>query len=127
MPFVQLRLQWRMHQTNYKEYIRVKLTVSNYNMGTNYSDWNLLIQHPVLSGFFTSYSFNSTTLQTSGDADEVALFWGFKYYNTDLLQVIEDEPGSVTTEMIIRKDANTFTLRNGWAFPRRSTSTGTSV
>jgi hypothetical protein len=52
-------------------------------------------------------------------ADEVALLWGIEYYNTELLNADEDQLGSVTTEMLLNKDADSFTLRNGWAFPRR--------
>ena len=52
-------------------------------------------------------------------ADEVALFWGIEYYNDELLQADKVQVGSVTTEIPLRKDMDSFTLRNGWAFPRR--------
>lgn len=51
-------------------------------------------------------------------ADDVALFWGIKYYNDVLLQAVEDKPGSVTTEILLNKE-DSFTLSNGWALPRR--------
>ena len=52
-------------------------------------------------------------------ADEVALFWGLKYYNQELLNADEKQVGSVSTELILEKDLDSFTLSNGWAFPRR--------
>lgn len=53
------------------------------------------------------------------NADEVALFWGLDFYNDALLQAEETQVGSVTTEILLRKDMSSFTLSNGWAFPRR--------
>lgn len=53
------------------------------------------------------------------DADEAAIFWGLENYNKMLLQAGNSEPGSVMTDMLIRKDPESFTLRNGWAFPRK--------
>lgn len=52
-------------------------------------------------------------------ADEVALLWGIEYYNTELLNADGDQLGSVTTEILLNKDADSFTLSNGWAFPQR--------
>lgn len=51
--------------------------------------------------------------------DDVALFWGLEFYNTVLLQASEKQPGSVTTEILLSKDQDSFTFNNGWAFPRR--------
>ncbi|XP_058099856.1 COBRA-like protein 2 [Magnolia sinica] len=113
-----VRVHWHI-KNNYKEYWRVKLTVSNYNFGTNYTDWNVVVQHPGFGQSIEYYSFNGTTLGTIRLADEVALFWGLTFYNDVLLQAVEDQPGSVTTEILLHKDLNTFTLENGWAFPRR--------
>lgn len=53
------------------------------------------------------------------DADEAALFWGLNYYNTMLVHADEKDPGSVTTDVLMNKDLESFTLSNGWAFPRR--------
>lgn len=61
--------------------------------------------------------FNSQVMQTL--VDEVALFWGITYYNTELLQADENQLGSVTTEILLKKDLDSFTFQNGWAFPRR--------
>ncbi|KAJ4833310.1 hypothetical protein Tsubulata_004339, partial [Turnera subulata] len=113
-----VRVHWHV-KNNYKDYWRVKLTISNYNFKRNYSDWNVLVQHPGFRQNSTTYSFNSTILPTFGFADEVALFWGLQYYNTELLQANEEQPGSVTTDILLKKDPDTFTLSNGWALPRR--------
>lgn len=45
------------------------------------------------------------------------MFFGMKYYN-DLLN--EAGPmGNVQSEILLKKDKNTFTLKQGWAFPRK--------
>nr|GMC81141.1 COBRA-like protein 1 [Ipomoea batatas] len=114
----QVFIHWHI-KNNYRDHWRVKLTISNYNYGRNYSDWTLVVQHPGFSQTTTTYSFNSTVLPTAGVPDEIALFWGIDFYNTILLQASEEQVGSVTTEILLGKDLNSFTLSNGWAFPRR--------
>lgn len=52
-------------------------------------------------------------------ADEVALFWGIPYVNQELISTDMDQVGSVSTEMLLKKDRDSFTFSNGWAFPRR--------
>jgi hypothetical protein len=45
------------------------------------------------------------------------MFYGMKYYN-DLL--MEAGPfGNVQSEVLLQKDKNTFTFKQGWAFPRK--------
>ncbi|MBA0771713.1 hypothetical protein Gotri_007195, partial [Gossypium trilobum] len=178
-----VRIHWHI-MTNYVTHWKVKLTISNYNYDRNYSNWNVLIQHPGFSQSTTAYSFNSTMLPSCGfsgtfslqycssdqDSDispasphvpgfrpssllgyiesplwaltspssllpsvrtkdsplresicpeEVALFWGIEYYNDELLYAEEDKVGAVSTQILLRKDLDSFTLRNGWALPRR--------
>ncbi|KAI8026822.1 COBRA-like protein 2 [Camellia lanceoleosa] len=113
-----LQVHWHF-KNNYKDHWRVKLTISNYNYKRNYSDWNVLVQHPGFSQSVTTFSFNSTMLPTVGITDEVALFWGIEYYNGELSNANERQLGSVTTELLLKKDSKSFTLSNGWAFPRR--------
>lgn len=60
-----LRVHWHIKK-NYADHWRAKLTISNYNYGKNYSDWNVLVQHPGFSQAATTYSFNSKVLPTSG-------------------------------------------------------------
>ncbi|PHT63987.1 hypothetical protein T459_32088 [Capsicum annuum] len=113
-----LRVHWHIKK-NYRYHWRVKLTISNYNLRKNYSNWNVVVQHPGFSHQATVFSFNNTMLPTVGVPDEVALFWGLDFYNDALLQAEETQVGSVTTEILLRKDMSSFTLSNGWAFPRR--------
>ncbi|XP_065866464.1 COBRA-like protein 1 [Euphorbia lathyris] len=102
----------------YTSHWRVKLTISNYNYKANYSDWNVLVQHPAFTQKITSYSFNKTILSTVGFTDKVAIFWGIEYVNSELIQA-KEQVGSVSTEILIEKDWRSFTLSNGWGFPRR--------
>ena len=60
-----LRVHWHI-KNNFLDHWRVKLTISNYNLGRNYSNWNVLVQHPGFSQNSTSYSFNSIVLPTIG-------------------------------------------------------------
>ncbi|KAI9396663.1 hypothetical protein POPTR_004G167100v4 [Populus trichocarpa] len=113
-----VRVHWHV-KNNYMDHWRVKMTISNYNYKKNYSDWNVLVQHPGFKQNSTTFSFNSTLLPTAGFADEVALFWGLQAYNNELLQADQRQLGSVSTEILFEKDSGMFTLRNGWALPRR--------
>jgi len=50
-------------------------------------------------------------------ADDTGMFYGMKFYN-DLL--MEAGPlGNVQSELLLQKNKDTFTLKNGWAFPRK--------
>lgn len=50
-------------------------------------------------------------------ADDTGMFYGMKYYN-DLL--MEAGPfGNIQSEVLLQKDKNTFTFKQGWAFPRK--------
>ncbi|XP_027357016.1 COBRA-like protein 1 [Abrus precatorius] len=113
-----IRIHWHF-MNNYMNQWRVKLTVSNYNYNRNYSNWNVLAQHPGFTQKATTYSFNSTILPAVGLKDGVYLFWGIDFYNNELLHSDKDRVGGVTTEILLEKDTNSFTLSNGWAFPRR--------
>lgn len=45
------------------------------------------------------------------------MFYGMKFYN-DLL--MEAGPfGNVQSEVLLQKDKNTFSFKQGWAFPRK--------
>ena len=58
-------------------------------------------------------------LKNDFHADGVSLFWGIDYYNSELLHSDKDQLGFVTTEILLEKDPKSFTLSNGWVFPRR--------
>ncbi|KAH1244039.1 COBRA-like protein 2 [Glycine max] len=113
-----VRVHWHF-KNNYMNQWRVKLTVSNYNYNRNYSNWNVLVQHPGFTQKARTYSFNSTRLPTLGLQDGVSLFWGIDYYNNELVHSDKGVVGLVTTEILLDKDPNSFTVSNGWAFPRR--------
>ncbi|XP_039141082.1 COBRA-like protein 1 isoform X2 [Dioscorea cayenensis subsp. rotundata] len=111
-----IRVHWHV-KLNYKEYWRTKITVTNFNYQMNYSQWNLVIQHPNFDNLTQIFSFNYNSLTPYGNINDTAMLWGIKYYN-DLL--IEAGPyGNVQSELLFKKDLSTFTFDKGWAFPRR--------
>lgn len=60
-------------------------------------------------------------------ADDTGMFWGVQYYNDMLLQ--SGETGNVQSEVLLGKETNPsspslFTLREGWAFPRKISFNG---
>ncbi|XP_066346766.1 COBRA-like protein 7 [Miscanthus floridulus] len=107
-----IRVHWHV-KVNYRQYWRVKVTVSNYNLVKNYSDWNLMLQHPNLRSLTQLFSFNYKPLVEYGSFNDTGMFWGLRFYNEMLLQ-----DGNVQTEMILEKESD-FTYSGGWAFPRR--------
>jgi hypothetical protein len=52
-----IRVHWHVKQ-NYREYWRVKASITNYDVVTNYSDWNLVVRHPNLANLTQLFSFN---------------------------------------------------------------------
>lgn len=50
-------------------------------------------------------------------SDDTALFYGIKFYNDVLMAAGPD--GNLQSELILEKDAETFTFTEGWAFPRK--------
>ncbi|TVU15045.1 hypothetical protein EJB05_38545 [Eragrostis curvula] len=108
-----IRVHWHV-KTSYRDYWRVKVTINNYNQVKNYSDWNLVLQHPNLQSLTQLFSFNYKPLIEYGNYNDTGMFWGVKYYNEMLLQ-----DGNVQTEMILKKEQGDFTFSSGWAFPRK--------
>ena len=49
-------------------------------------------------------------------ADNTALFLGLKYINDFLME--NGPTGSVHAEMLLKKNSQTFTFKQGWSFPR---------
>lgn len=111
-----IRVHWHV-KVNYKDYWRVKITVTNFNYRMNYSQWNIVAQHPNFDNLTTIFSFNYKPLNPYGTINDTAMLWGIKYYN-DLL-VTAGPDGNVQSELLFRKDPATFTFQKGWAFPRR--------
>ncbi|WCJ18395.1 Protein COBRA [Euphorbia peplus] len=111
-----IRVHWHVKES-YKEYWRVKMTLTNLNMMKNYSKWNLVLLHPNLQSLVQSFSFNYAPLNQYGYINDTGMFWGIQYYNDMLLQ--EGGSGNVQSEILLRKDSGIFTFGQGWAFPRR--------
>ncbi|KAK6945644.1 COBRA, plant [Dillenia turbinata] len=101
---------------------RVKITVTNLNFAKNYSDWNLVVQHPNMKSVTQVFSFNYVPLDQYGHINESGVFFGIQSFNDLLLQ--SGETGNVQTEMLLHKDAGIFTFREGWGFPRKISFNG---
>ncbi|WOK99349.1 hypothetical protein Cni_G08061 [Canna indica] len=111
-----IRIHWHV-KLNYKDYWRVKIAITNFNYGMNYTQWNLVVQHPNFDNLTQIFSFNYKSLTPYGGINDTAMLWGIKFYNDLLMQ---DGPnGNVQSELLFRKDPLTFTFDKGWAFPRR--------
>ncbi|OWM90364.1 hypothetical protein CDL15_Pgr014666 [Punica granatum] len=111
-----VRVHWHV-KVNYKEYWRVKISITNFNYRLNYSQWILVAQHPNLNNVTTVFSFNYKPLVPYDSINDTGMFYGTKYYN-DLL--MEAGPfGNVQSELLLQKTKETFTLKQGWAFPRK--------
>ncbi|KAI4303753.1 hypothetical protein MLD38_039349 [Melastoma candidum] len=52
-----IRLHWHI-KTNYSPYWRVKMTITNFNVGLNYTQWTLVVQHPNLNNVTEVFSFS---------------------------------------------------------------------
>lgn len=50
-------------------------------------------------------------------ADDTGMFYGMKYYNDLLMEA--GPTGNVQSEVLMEKEKDTFTLKQGWAFPRK--------
>ncbi|KEH21748.1 hypothetical protein MtrunA17_Chr7g0219921 [Medicago truncatula] len=111
-----IRIHWHV-KVNYKEYWRVKVSITNFNYRMNYSDWNLVVQHPNFDNLTQLFSFNYKSLNPYGLINDTAMLWGVKFYNDFLNHA--GPSGNVQSELLFRKDKSTFTFDKGWAFPRR--------
>jgi len=50
-------------------------------------------------------------------ADDTGMFYGMKYFNDLLMEA--GPTGNVQSELLLQKDKDTFTFKQGWAFPRK--------
>lgn len=55
------RVHWHV-KLNYKAYWRVKITITNFNYRVNYTQWNLVVQHPNFDNLTQIFSFNYKSL-----------------------------------------------------------------
>ncbi|KAK4740922.1 hypothetical protein SAY87_024510 [Trapa incisa] len=111
-----IRVHWHV-KLNYKEYWRVKVTITNFNYNMNYTQWNLVVQHPNFDNLTEIFSFNYKSLNPYASINDTAMLWGVQFYNDELMQAGPD--GNVQSDVLFQKDASTFTFDKGWAFPRR--------
>ncbi|KAM6549363.1 hypothetical protein CsatB_021039 [Cannabis sativa] len=111
-----IRVHWHL-KINYREYWRVKVTITNFNYAKNYSMWNLVAQHPNFDNLTQIFSFNYKPLTPYGSINDTGMLWGVKFYNDLLMQA--GPYGNVQTELLFRKDKSSFGFEKGWGFPRR--------
>lgn len=52
-----IRVHWHV-KLNYKDYWRVKVSITNFNYNMNYTQWNLVVQHPNFDNLTQIFSFN---------------------------------------------------------------------
>ncbi|XP_062080306.1 COBRA-like protein 6 [Humulus lupulus] len=116
-----IRVHWHVKQS-YREYWRVKITITNMNFFKNYSHWNLVVLHPNLQSLTQVFSFNYRSLNHYGNINDSGIFWGIGYYNDILLK--SGKSGNVQSEMLLHKDSGIFTFTEGWAFPRKISFNG---
>ncbi|KAJ1293556.1 hypothetical protein BS78_01G077500 [Paspalum vaginatum] len=113
-----VKIQWHVKQ-NYKDYWRVQITITNFDFRTNYTEWNLVVQHPNFDNITQLSGLNYKPLTPyGGGINDTAMFWGVKPYNDVLTQ--DGTLGAVQAELLLRKDSRTFTFEKGWAFPHRA-------
>ncbi|KAI3974095.1 hypothetical protein MKX01_029302 [Papaver californicum] len=105
-------IHWHV-KTNYKEYWRVKIMITNFNYRMNYTQWNLVAQHPNFDNLTQIFSFNYKSLHTYGSTNDTAMLWGIKSYNDLLMQA--GPMGNVQSELLFKKDKASFTFDKGWA------------
>ncbi|GAU36183.1 hypothetical protein TSUD_274620 [Trifolium subterraneum] len=83
----------------------------------NYSQWNLVVQHPNFDNLTQLFSFKYKSLNPYEGLNDTGMLWGVKFYNDFLSSA--GAFGNVQSEILFRKDKSTFTFDKGWAFPRR--------
>ncbi|CAK7335344.1 unnamed protein product [Dovyalis caffra] len=111
-----IRIHWHV-KLNYKQYWRAKVTITNFNYNMNYTQWNLVVQHPNFDNLTQSFSFYYKSLSPYSAINDTAMLYGLKFYNDLLMQA--GRAGNVQSELLFQKDKTTFTFEKGWAFPRR--------
>lgn len=111
-----VRVHWHI-KDNYKDYWRVKIAIINFKYRMNYTQWGLVVQHPNLSNVTQVYSFEYMPLLPYEAINDTGMFYGLKFYNDLIMEA--GAKGNVQSEVLMKKDKNTFTLKQGWAFPRR--------
>ncbi|OMO79865.1 Glycosyl-phosphatidyl inositol-anchored, plant [Corchorus olitorius] len=110
-----IQVHWHV-KVNYKKYWRVKMSITNFYYHMNYSHWNLVVQHPNLNNVIQVDNFTYKLLFYQS-TDDSGVFYGVKDQNELLMG--DRASGNVQSKLIFDKDESTFTLEQGWAFPRK--------
>ncbi|WOL20586.1 COBRA-like protein 7 isoform X1 [Canna indica] len=114
-----ISVHWHV-KVSYKDYWRVKMTITNYNMNRNYSDCNLVIQHPNLRSITQIFSFNYQPVIQYGNISE-------RYMDVLGDQVLQGHAAAAGGEWqcaLLHKDVEDFIFGEGWPFPRRISYNG---
>ncbi|KAG6396151.1 hypothetical protein SASPL_142293 [Salvia splendens] len=111
-----VRVHWHV-KVNYKDYWRAKVAITNFNYRLNYTQWTLVVQHPNLNNVTQVFSFDYKPLVPYGSINDTGMFYGMKFYNDLLMEA--GQFGNVQSEVLLQKDKDTFTFKEGWAFPRK--------
>ncbi|KAJ7978767.1 COBRA-like protein [Quillaja saponaria] len=111
-----VRVHWHV-KLNYKDYWRIKIAITNFNYRRNYTQWTLVAQHPNLNNITQVFSFDYKPLVPYQSINDTGMFYGMKFYNDLLMEA--GQFGNVQSEVLLRKDKNTFSFKQGWAFPRK--------
>ncbi|CAK9192251.1 unnamed protein product [Sphagnum troendelagicum] len=111
-----VKIHWHV-KTNYQQYWRVKITITNRDFSRNFTQWTLVLQHPNFSNFTQAFSFNYKALSPYASfRNDSAVFWGIKYFNDMLMAA--GPSGNVQSELLFQK-TKAFKFNNGWALPHR--------
>lgn len=68
-----IRIHWHV-KLNYKEYWRVKVTITNFNYNMNYTQWNLVVQHPNFDNITQLFSFHYKSLTPYGAISKFSIY-----------------------------------------------------
>ena len=85
-----IRIHWHV-KTNYKDYWRVRVTITNFNYRMNYSQWNLVVQHPNFDNLTQSYSFNYEPLTPYLNISKKSSCWRVFLFEILLSSSIKDD------------------------------------
>ncbi|KAK6921023.1 LOW QUALITY PROTEIN: hypothetical protein RJ641_014701 [Dillenia turbinata] len=99
-----IHVHWHVKQ-NYKDYWRVKITITNFNFRLNYTQWTLMVQH-LISTMLPNLDYKPLVPYES--INDTGMFYGMKIFNDQLMEAGPKEMCSLR---------NTFTLKQGLAFP----------
>ncbi|KAG8638984.1 protein COBRA-like [Manihot esculenta] len=109
-----IRVHWHV-KLDHKQYWQVEVTVTNFKYKMNYTQWNIVVQHPNSDNLTQLFSFKSLTPYDG--LNDTAMLQGVEFYDDLLAQA--GPSGNVQAELLFPKDKSAFTFVKGWAFPRR--------